>query len=108
MTQPIDNPMFGDLTPTAITETYQKKHYAREYRRHHAFVIKNKVNGLYVSRVMNAGKLTYSDMPLTKATGFKYKAVDHVINEMYSLNPNLDVEPFLVYRDPKTKKLCVK
>lgn len=108
MIAPIDNPMFGDLTPTAITETYKKKWYARENRRHHAFVIQNKVNELYVSRVMAHGKLTYSDVPLSQATGFKHKSIDHIINEMLSLNPNLDLEPFLVYRDPKTKKLCVK
>lgn len=108
MIAPIDNPMFGDLTPVAVTETIKRKPFALKYKRHCNFVIKNKVNDLFVLRTNTAGKITYSDVPLIQASQFAFKSIDYVISEMYVLNPNLDLEPCVIFRHPKTKKLCVK
>jgi len=96
--------MFDDLTPTPITINIPIGHYSRLERRHQAFVIRNNVNNLYVER---DGKI-YRDVPLSSATLFKWRSIEHVITEMYQLNPNLDIKPMMAYTDSKTKKICVK
>lgn len=83
-------------------------HYSRHDRRKNAFVILNRVNGLYVRRHQENGKLIYSDVPLSEATGFKWLSINYIIDEMLSLNPTLDLTIKLAYRDPKTRKICVR
>lgn len=83
-------------------------HYSRHDRRKNAFVIVNRVNGLYVKREILNKKLIYSDVELQHATGFKWSSINYIIDEMLSLNPTLDLTIKLAYRDPKTRKICVR
>jgi len=96
--------MFEELTPTPIMMNIPIGHYSRQERRHQAFVIRNNVNNLYVER---DGKI-YRDVPLSEATGFKWRSIEFVIAEMLQLNPTLDLKPMMAYRDSKTRKICVR
>lgn len=100
--------IFENLTPAPITELMWDKKYSRQERRHHAFVLKNMVNGKFIKREVVGRKITYSDVELPQATGFKWVSVTAIINDMLTLNPTLDLEPFMAYRDTKTRKICVK
>jgi len=101
------NDMFDNLTPTAVTEVLTDSRYSRQERRHHAFVLRNVVNGKFVKREMANGKLIYRDVELKEATGFRWIAINSIISEMLNLNPTLDLMPMMAYRD-KNKKICVK
>lgn len=100
--------IFPNLTPVAINLKNTDAHYSRFERRNSAFVIQNNTNGLFVSRTIENKKVIYKDVPLDKATGFKYISLDAIITDMLQLNPTLDLSVKLAYRDPKTRKICVK
>lgn len=100
--------VFPDLTPSVVQVALSENKYSRRERRHHAFVIKNMVNGKYVLRQVANNKITYKDVELHEATGFKWISLQAVMTEMLHLNPTLDIEARMAFRDPKTRKICVK
>jgi hypothetical protein len=100
--------LFPDLTPTVVQVALSETHYSRRERRKHAFVLKNLVNDKFVKREIVGNKITYSDVELKNATGFKWISLSAVMTEMLHLKPTLDITPVMAYRDPKTRKICVK
>jgi hypothetical protein len=98
------NSIFPDLTPRVLKTNFLKTKYSREERRHQAFVLKNNANGLFIKRTVTGTKVTFEDVPLEQASGFKFVSLSAVA----SMIPHIDVTSMMAYRDPKTRKICVK
>lgn len=96
--------IFPNLNPKVETQSFLKNKYSRLERRHQAFVFRNNANGLYVRRTVTDGKVIFEDVPLSKASGFKFISLKAIA----SMIPHLDITVQMAYRDNKTRKICVK
>jgi hypothetical protein len=87
-----------------VHEKFLKKKYRLYDRIHSAFVFRNNANGLYIKRTVDGEKITFDDVPLEQATGFKFISLSAIA----SMIPHLDITAQMAYRDTKTRKICVK
>ena len=79
--------------------------YTREQRRHHAFVLVNRLNGKFLKRSVDALRMviTRRDVELRHATLFRYAQLERIMNEV----PGVDFDYKLVYKN-KQGKLLIK